>query len=224
VAEEIRNPARTLPVALAFGTVLVAALYVALNIVFLYAAPLEEMKGVLAIGSLTSENLFGPEIAGVFSALMALSIMSTVSAMVTVGPRVYYAMAKNGAFFAVAGRVHERYRTPVVAILAQAACAILMTLTPFPQLFQYVGMTLNFTALLAVASIFVFRRRRRDWQKLPVVSFAYPLVPAIFVVTGTWMTIYGLTLQTRVGLAAIATVVLGALVYHFRIKSRPLAE
>jgi APA family basic amino acid/polyamine antiporter len=98
-----------------------------------------------------------------------------------------------------------------------------MTLTPFPQLFQYVGMTLNFTALLAVASIFVFRRRRRDWQRLPVVSFAYPLVPAIFVLTGIWMTIYGLTLQTRVGLAAIATVGLGALVYHFRIKSGQIA-
>jgi basic amino acid/polyamine antiporter, APA family len=224
VAEEIRNPARTLPIALAFGTALVAALYVILNVVYLYAAPLEQMKGVLAIGSMTSERLFGPEIAGLFSALMAVSIMSTVSAMVTVGPRVYYAMAQNGAFFSVAGRVHERYRTPVVAIVAQAACAILMTLTPFAQLFQYVGMTLNFTALLAVASIFVFRRRRRDWQKLPVVSFAYPLVPAVFVLTGIWMTIYGLTLQTRVGLAAIATVGLGAIVYHFRIRSRQIAD
>jgi APA family basic amino acid/polyamine antiporter len=98
-----------------------------------------------------------------------------------------------------------------------------MTLTPFPQLFTYVGMTLNFTALLAVASIFVFRRRRPDWQKLPVVSFAYPLVPAIFVITGSWMTIYGITLQSRVSLAAILTVVFGALVYHFRIRSRAVA-
>ena len=223
VAEEIRNPARTLPVALAFGTASVAALYLALNVVYLYAAPLEEMKGVIAIGTLTAQKLFGPEIAGIFSALMALSIMSTVSAMVTVGPRVYYAMAKNGAFFNIAGRVHEKYRTPVVAILAQGVCAIVMTLTPFPQLFTYVGMTLNFTALLAVASIFVFRRRRPDWQKLPVVSFAYPLVPATFVVTGIWMTIYAITLQTRISFAAIATVLLGALVYHFRIRSRTAA-
>jgi APA family basic amino acid/polyamine antiporter len=223
VAEEIRNPAKTLPIALAFGTALVAALYLALNVLYLYAAPLEQMKGVVAIGSLTSQELFGPEIAGVFSALMAVSIMSSVSAMVTIGPRVYYAMAKNGAFFAVAGKVHERYRTPVAAILAQGACAVIMTLTPFPQLFTYVGMTLNFTALLAVASIFVFRRRHTDWQKLPVVSFAYPLVPAVFVITGAWMTIYGITLQSRVSLAAILTVVLGALVYHFRIKSRSAA-
>jgi APA family basic amino acid/polyamine antiporter len=95
-----------------------------------------------------------------------------------------------------------------------------MTLTPFPQLFTYVGMTLNFTAVLAVSSIFVFRRRRPDWQKLPVVSFAYPLVPGIFVVTGAWMTIYAVTLQSRVSFAAIGTVVLGAIVYHFRLRSR----
>jgi APA family basic amino acid/polyamine antiporter len=218
VAEEIRNPAKTLPIALAFGTALVAMLYVLLNITFLYAAPLEEMKGVIAIGSLTAQNLFGPGIAGVFSVLMALSIMSSVSAMVTIGPRVYYAMAKNGAFFSAAARVHEKYRTPVGAILAQGICAVLMTLTPFPQLFFYVGMTLNFTALLAVASIIVFRNRRPDWQKLKVVSFAYPLVPGIFIVVGTWMTIYGLTNQTRVSAAAIATILAGALVYHFRIR------
>jgi APA family basic amino acid/polyamine antiporter len=218
VAEEIRNPAKTLPIALAFGTGLVALLYVLLNVTFLYAAPLEEMKGVIAIGSLTAQNLFGSEIAGVFSVLMALSIMSSVSAMVTIGPRVYYAMAKNGAFFSSAARVHERYRTPVGAILAQGICAVLMTLTPFPQLFFYVGMTLNFTALLAVASILVFRKRRPDWQKLKVVSFAYPLVPGIFIVVGTWMTVYGLTNQTRVSAAAIATILAGALVYHFRIR------
>jgi APA family basic amino acid/polyamine antiporter len=92
-----------------------------------------------------------------------------------------------------------------------------MTLTPFPQLFFYIGMTLNFTAVLAVASIFVFRRRRPDWQKLGVVSFAYPLVPAVFVLMGTWMTIYGITLQTRVSLLAMGTIALGAVVYHFRV-------
>jgi APA family basic amino acid/polyamine antiporter len=217
VAEEIKQPGKTLPKALTFGTMLVAGLYVLLNMVFLYAAPLEEMKGVIAIGSLTASKLFGPSIAGVFSALMAISIVSSVSAMVTIGPRVYYAMAKNGAFFSSAARVHEKYRTPVAAILAQGVCASIMTLTPFPQLFFYIGMTLNFTAVLAVASILVFRRRRPDWQKLGVVSFAYPLVPMTFVIMGAWMTIYGITLQTRISLVAIATILIGAVVYHFRV-------
>ena len=104
--------------------------------------------------------------------------------MVTIGPRVYYAMAKNGAFFASAANVHEQYRTPVIAIIAQGICASVMTLTPFPQLFFYIGMTLNFTAVLAVASIFVFRRRRPGLAETRVVSFAYPLVPLTFVSHG----------------------------------------
>jgi basic amino acid/polyamine antiporter, APA family len=198
----------------------VATLYVGLNMVFLYAAPLEEMKGVVAIGSLAAAKLFGHEVAGIFSALMALSIISSVSAMVTIGPRVYYAMAKNGAFFATAARVHERYRTPVAAILAQGLCAVLMTLTPFPQLFMYIGMTLSFTAALAVASLFVFRRRHTDWQRLKVVSFAWPLVPLVFILMSLWMTVYGIVLKPRISAIAIATVVLGAVVYHFRIRSR----
>ncbi len=220
VAEEIKQPGKTLPKALTFGTILVATLFVLLNVVFLYSAPLEQMKGVIAIGSLSASKLFGPEIASAFSALMAISIVSTVSAMVTVGPRVYYAMAKNGAFFRSAELVHSRYRTPVAAIVAQGVCSALMTLTPFPQLFFYIGMTLNFTAALAVASVFIFRRSRPDWQKLSVVSFAYPLVPLIFLLSGGWMTIYGITRQTRVSLLAIGTIVAGALVYHFRIAKQ----
>jgi APA family basic amino acid/polyamine antiporter len=217
VAEELKQPARTLPLALTIGTVIVAALYLGLNAVFIYAAPLKDMKGVLAVGSLAANNLFGPGVAGIFSALMALSLVSTVSAMITIGPRLYYAMAKNGAFFAVAAKVDERRHTPVFAILCQGLCAMLMTLTPFPELFLYIGFTLNFFAVLSVASIFIFRRRR-DWQKLRVVSFAFPLVPAIFLFVGIGITVYGIAIQPVVSLAAVATVATGAAVYHLRLR------
>ncbi len=217
VAEELKRPERTLPVALAFGTALVAALYVGLNLVFIYAVPLETMKGVLAIGSLTASHLFGAGVAGIFSALMALSLVSTVNAMVTIGPRVYYAMAKNGAFIRMAANVNPRWHTPVPAILWQGLCAMLMTLTPFPQLVIYIGFTLNFFAVLSVSSLFVFRRRP-EWQKLRVVSFAYPLLPAAFLLVGAWMTVYGFLLQPKVSLAAVITVATGALVYHYKLR------
>ncbi|MEO7141924.1 MAG: amino acid permease [Bryobacteraceae bacterium] len=215
VAEEIRHPARTLPRALAAGTGLVALLYVALNAVFIYGAPLESLKGVVAVGSLAASRLFSPAISGVFSALMALSLLSTVNAMVTVGPRVYYAMAKNGAFFPIAARIHPRFHTPAIAILCQGLCTMLMTLTPFAQLLVYIGFTLNFFASMSVASLFLFRRRP-GWQKLRVVSFAWPLIPGLFVLVGLWITLFGLWLQPRVSGAAVLTVVTGAVVYHFR--------
>src|SRR5262249_16270692 len=143
VAEEVKNPERTLPAALAIGTGLVAALYLGLNVIFIYWTPVQGLKGVVAVGDLAAHNLFGDAGAGIFSALMAISIMSTVNAMVTIGPRVYYAMAKNGAFVKAAAVVHPQWHTPVVAILSQGACSILMTLTPIPDLFSYIGLTLT---------------------------------------------------------------------------------
>jgi len=216
IAEELRKPERTLPMALTIGTVLVAILYLLFNVVFIYAVPLEQMKGVLAIGSLTAHALFGPEAAGVFSALLAVSLMSTVNAMVTIGPRLYYAMAKNGAFVPAAGYIHPKWRTPVVAILFQGACAMLMTLVNFGNLMTYIGYLLNLFAMLAVASLF-WLRKRPDWQKLPAVSFAFPLVPLLFVVPGVWLVIAGLRFAPAISAAAAATLVSGALVYRYRI-------
>ena len=219
IAEELRQPARTLPMALGIGTTLVTALYLLLNVVFLYAAPLEDMKGKEAVGAFAASRLFGPEIAGIFSGLMALSLMSTVNAMVTVGPRVYYAMAGNGAFPAIAGKVHPRFHTPVAAIVAQGICTMLMTLTPFPQLMTYIGLTLNVFAAMSVASLFKFRGRP-GWQKLRIVSFAYPLFPLLFIAVGIWITYQGIVLKPYVALATGVTLATGALVYHLRLRSR----
>jgi APA family basic amino acid/polyamine antiporter len=218
VAEELRRPDKTLPAALAVGAGLVAALYLGLNLLFIYAAPLSEMKGVLAVGALAASKLFGAGIAGIFSGLMALSLVSTVNAMVTIGPRVYYAMAKNGAFLPVAAKVDPRWHTPVPAIVLQGICAVLMTLTPFPQLVIYIGFMLNFFAVMSVSSLFIFRRRP-EWQKLRVVSFAWPLMPVLFLLVGGWMTVYGIMLQPKVSAAAALTVAVGAVVYHFRRRA-----
>lgn len=223
VAEELRQPSRTLPAALGIGTALVAALYLLLNVVFIYAAPLELLKGHIAVGALAASRLFGPEIAGLFSGLMALSLMSTVNAMVTIGPRVYYAMAKNGAFLASAAKVHPKWRTPVLAIVAQGICTMFLTLTPFPQLVIYIGFLLNFFAVMSVASL-IHLRRQPGWRKLRVVSFCYPLFPVLFILVGMWMTVRGVQLKPYVSLAAVITVATGALVYHFRMRAKAQPE
>ena len=216
VAEEVERPARTLPVALACGTGLVASLFVGLNVLFVYAMPLDQMKGVVAIGSAAASRLFGPAVAGLFSAAMALSLLATVNAMVTIGPRIYYAMAKNGAFFAAAARIDPRWRTPVVSIIAQGVCTVIMTFTPFLNLLFYIGFTLNFFAVMSVASVFIFRRRP-GWKRLPVVDFAYPIIPVFFVLVGIWITIFGMTFRPIISSAAILTVAAGAAVYRYRI-------
>jgi APA family basic amino acid/polyamine antiporter len=220
VAEELRQPERTLPLALATGTALVTALYLGLNLVFIYSTPLEAMKGVVAIGSLAASNLFGAGVAGIFAALMAVSITSTVNAMVTIGPRVYYAMAKNRAFFKAAAEVNPKWHTPVAAIVAQSVCSMLMTLTPFPQLMLYIGFSLTFFTVMSVASLFVFRRTS-GWQRLVPVSFLFPLIPGAYILVGTAMIVYGIIWQPKASLTAAATIALGAAVYHFWFAGQP---
>jgi APA family basic amino acid/polyamine antiporter len=220
IAEEVRRPERTLPAAIAAGSLIVAVLYLGLNMIFIYATPLEQMKGVIAIGTLSASNLFGPGVAGLFAGLMALSILSTISAEVTIGPRVYYAMAKNRAFFSAAAKVDPRWHTPVNAIIAQALCAMLMTLTPFPELVVYIGFSLTLFTVLSVASIFIFRRRRAGWQRLRALEFAWPLIPVSYILVGTCMMVYGVISQTKASVSALATVGVGAAVYRYGLKAR----
>jgi len=219
VAEELKHPERTLPAALAAGTALVTALFIGLNLIFIYSTPLESMKGVLAVGSLAASNLFGPQVAGTFSALMALSLMATVNAEVTIGPRVYYAMAKNKAFFKAAAKVHPEWHTPVTAILSQGLCAMVMTVTPFPQLVYYIGFSLTFFSVLSVASLFIFRRRP-GWQKLRPVSFLFPVIPLAYILVGTCMIVYGIVWQPVASVTALATIGAGAAVYHVWLRPR----
>ena len=221
IAEEVTRPERTLPAALAAGCAIVAVLYLAMNVVFIFATPLEQMKGQIAVGSISAANLFGGPVTATFAALLAFCILSTVNAEITVGPRVYYAMAKNRAFFSAAAEVHPRWHTPVIAILSQGLCAMLMTLTPFTELIVYIGMSLTIFSVLSVISLFIFRRRRPGWQRLRAIDFAYPLIPASYVVVGACMMIYGVIWQPRASLTAFATVGLGALVYRFRIRQEP---
>src|SRR5260370_34109922 len=112
--------------------------------------------------------------------------MCRVIAMVMIGPRVYYEMAKDGVVFSGAANISPRWNTPVTAILLQGLCAVVMTLTPFPKLVIYIGFTLNFFAVMSVIAL-IRRRRRPDWQRLRAVSFGYPVIPVLFILVGLWM-------------------------------------
>jgi APA family basic amino acid/polyamine antiporter len=113
--------------------------------------------------------------------------------------------------------VSSKSRVPVLAVLCQGACATLMTFTSFPQLVTYIGFSLTFFAVLAVSSLFVFRKRP-GWQRLPAVSVAFPLVPASYLVVGAWMIYYGFMLRPAISAAVVATLLTGALVYYLRLK------
>lgn len=218
VLEEMKTPERTLPAALVAGTLVVAAFYLALNAVYLYALPLENMKGVVRIGATAAAALFGPRGGGAFSAVMAVGLLSCVSAMVIVGPRVYYAMAQDGCFFPGAARLHPIRHTPVQAITYQSVATVAMILTgTFEGLIYYIGFALILFAAMATAGM-IRLRLRADWKRLPSVSRGYPVVPAVFLIASVWMLCYTAALRPKESVLGLLTVVCGGLLYRWRFR------
>ena len=224
VAEELRDPERTLPFALLAGTTLVVVLYVALNCLFIYATPLEEMKGVVAVGAQAAESLFGPTGGGIFAAGMALSLLATVNAMSLIGPRVYYAMARDKAFFPIAARVHPRWKSPWVAVAAQGLCCCVLILTgTFEGLLYYIGFTLWLFSAFAVLGLFKFRHRP-GWKRLSSVSFAWPLLPTVFAATNVLVFAYFAVERSLEAVWSALTILVGVVIYGYLSKSGALGR
>ncbi len=223
VAEEVEEPEKTFPIALAAGTALVMVLYVALNVLYIYGSSLEDLKGVVAVGSVVASALFGSETARIFSLAMAFSLLATVNAMCLVGPRVYYAMAQNRAFFPVAARIHPKWKSPWVAVVMQGVCTVLLIVIPtFRGLVLYIGFTLYLFTALSVLGLFKFRRRA-GWKRFAWLDRTYPLIPLLYVGMSGWVLVFSIRGAPVASGMALATVLGGALVYHFYI-SRLRAE
>ena len=211
VAEEIRNPGRNLPIALAIGTGAVVLIYLGLNVLYLYALPPPELSGLLGknvgLTDVVAQRLFG-DVAGTLLALLTIvSILASISAMVLAGPRVYYAMARDGVFPAGVARVHTRFRTPAIAIATQAVwSSILILASDLATLVSYTGFAVMLFAGVAVMSVFVLRWKEPNAPR-PFSTWGYPVAPAIFVIASFTMVLYSLytnNFNERTGLAIIA--------------------
>jgi APA family basic amino acid/polyamine antiporter len=183
VAEEIRDPGRNVPKALAIGTVVVVLLYLGLNTLYLYAVPIGEIGGAgqAEIAVVAAQRLIGPTAANLLGALAVIVLLGSLSAMTIAGPRVYFAMARDGAFFTSAARIHPRFHTPWVAIVAQTLWSAVLILTNNKmELAEYTGFAVLLFSSVAVSVIFVLRRRHPD-EPRPFKAWGYPVAPAIFV-------------------------------------------
>jgi len=183
VAEEIRDPGRNVPKALAMGTVAVVLLYLGLNFLYIYAVPMAEIssgpQGEIAM--VAADRLLGPLAAQLLGGLAVVVLLGSLSAMTIAGPRVYFAMARDGAFFPAAAKVHPRFHTPWVAIVAQTVWSSLLILTNTKdQLAEYTGFAVLLFSAIAVSVVFVLRRRYPD-EPRPFKAWGYPVAPAIFV-------------------------------------------
>ena len=208
LAGEATAPSRTVPRALLLGTCLVAALYLALNVVFLAAAPAAELAGVVQVGHIAAVRLLGPGAGRALSALVALILAASVSAMLMAGPRVYERMGLDYPSLELLAR-RTRHGGPAVAVALQVLVALAMIATSsFAALLQYIGFTLSLVAALAVLGVLVLRRREPTLDR-PVRAWGYPATPLLFVVLSAWMMVHALVEKPESSWAGIATVIVG---------------
>jgi len=215
VAGEIKNPRRNLPLALILGTLGITFLYVLVNYIYLYALPLKETIGVVRIAEKATGALFGSSTGTLISALVIVSVFGSLNGSILVGPRVYFAMAKDGLFFQKVAHVHPRFRTPGFSILIQAVWASLLTLLgTFEQILTFAMFIAIAFWIAATAAVFTLRKKRPDLPR-PYKTWGYPVVPAIFIIASTGILLNTLIEKPVEALAGILLTALGIPAYFY---------
>lgn len=211
IGSEIKNPRRNLPLSLLVGTMVVMVLYLLVNIVFIYAIPPAEMKGVISVGGLAMENLFGRTGGAVSSVLISFALFSSLSAFMIIGPRVYYSMAKDGLFFKSAARIHPKFNVPSTSIVFQSVIALVITITgTFDQILTYMGFSLSIFPLLTIAGVIKLRMTGKSTFKIP----GYPVPQIIYLGTGIIILFLAYLERPFESSMSIGTVLIGIPVYY----------
>jgi len=215
VGSEIKRPQRNIPLALVVGTGVVTVLYLLLNGVYIYALAPDEMKGVLEVGAKAGASLFGLQTGCYVSSAIALGLLSVLSAMIMAGPRVYYAMSRDGLFFSALGRVRPGRGTPGPSILLQAAIAVFMVITAsFESLLVFIGFTLSLCAMVTVVGMMRLRFQNPTGLR-PFKTPGYPVTPVLFILGNLWIIYFTLKSRPLCALSGLGTIGLGLLLFFY---------
>ena len=224
IGGEIKEPARTLPRALALGVGTATIVYILTSAAFIHLVPIEAVSGGAAFAAQAGAALFGANGGRVFAAIVLIAIAGSLAAVLMTAPRVYYAMARDGLFPGPVGRLHPRFGTPVRAIVLQAAlgCAAVGLATFDAIVAYFIFVTVAFVAL-TVAGIYRLPRPAGGTFRIP----GYPVTPLAFLmllVTLLALLAAGRPFEAFLGTTVVA---LGYPVYRFVVlprTKRPLEE
>jgi len=208
IAGEIKDAEKNLPLSLIWGTLIITVLYLALNFIYLYALPVEEMKGVINIAEKASGALFGSAAAAAASVVIVIAILGSINATIATAPRVYFAMAKDRIFPERLGRLHPKYRSPHIAIVVQALLSVILVFWgTFEQLLSYVVFAMLASSIATGLSIFILRIREPQLHR-PYKTLGYPFAPALFIGAYLWIAIQifiNKPYEATIGMAIIAS-------------------
>jgi APA family basic amino acid/polyamine antiporter len=222
-AGEIRNPEKNLPFGIFVGTLLVIVLYLGANLAYLYAFPVQQVAKSSRIASDVMAFAIGPA-GGTFIALAILfSIAGACNGHLLTGPRVYYAMARDGVFFKSVARLHPRFLTPHYSLLAISVWAALLCVSgSFEQLFTYVVFGLWIFFGLTVGAVMILRKKRPDLPR-PYKTWGYPVTPVLFILAALYISVNSLIAKFGNTVIGLVIILLGvpAYVYWKKKAGRP---
>jgi len=212
IAGEILKPEKNLPISLFLGAAFVSLCYCLINYIFLYTVPMGELAGQIDVGHLSAKAIFGGRGGAIMTGLICLALISSLSSLIMVGPRVTQTMSEDLGSLRFLARRNAR-GAPVFAIILQAAVAIFLTLTAtFNAVLTYVGFTLALFASLAVLGVVVWRVKHPEAPR-PFKTWGYPVTPAIFLVLYGWMIVYLFIERPLPSVCGLLTVASGLLLY-----------
>jgi APA family basic amino acid/polyamine antiporter len=187
IAGEVKEPERNLPKALLMANLIVIALYLAINVVYIYGVSVTDMKGAARISEVATTALFGRPTSAWITVLITISILGALNVVTMLGPRIYYAMARDGVFFKGLSYVHPKFGTPSNAIILQAAWSCLLILTnTWGTLFTYVSVIITLFSAFTVGAVIVLRWKRPELKR-PYKLWGYPIVPLLFILAHLWI-------------------------------------
>lgn len=209
VASEIRDPGRNVPRSLFLGLAVCTAIYVGMNAVYLYALPIDALRGEVRVGEAAARALFGPAGGTITAILVLASVIGCLNATILVGPRIAYAMALDGRFFPGVQRVHAFYKTPHIAIVAQAltAIALIVVLGSFPSVLDYTTFAIVLATMADTTALYTLRWRKPARPR-PYRAWGYPVVPGLYLIANAAIAgamLWGRPKECAIALAVTAT-------------------
>ena len=218
ISGEVDNPQRNLPRILFIGAAVVTVLYLALNYVFLRAAPMAAMEGQVEIGFIAARYLFGEGPAKFTGAVLSLLLISTVSAMIIAGPRVLRAIGEDYPLFGALGRTNKA-GVPSIAIYVQAGVAVFFIISSsFQSILIFSGFLLALNSFLAVAGLFVLRVREPDLRR-PYRVTLFPFTPLVYLALTGWTLVY-VVIDRPVEAALASGLILAGIGVYFLVRQK----
>jgi APA family basic amino acid/polyamine antiporter len=215
VAGEVARPERNLPIALLLGTGLVTLLYVGANAVLLAVMPVAELGKASQPAAVAAARLFGPGSTAAIGLAITAAAFGCVSAGIVPGPRIVFALSRDGLFPKPFGRAHSRFQTPSFALVVQAVWMSLLCLSGrYDQLYTYATFAVILAYMATGLSLFVFRRTRPQAAR-PYRCWGYPAVPALFVATSCLLAANTVREQPLETLTGLGILLLGVPVYFW---------